>query len=248
MYGLKRKLIVLASLIFVATGAHAEPPVKLSKSKICHATDSKWYKRTKNYTSYDSLDECLKVGRLPKGYIYKGNTAIPPKAVSSSGTSKSGKYDRDYFGSWIDDDGDCQNTRHELLAKLSTQKPNYTSNGCRVVRGRWLDPYTDRVYLESKNLDVDHLVPLKWAWDHGANTWSKSKRVQFANDERNLFAVDAGENRAKSAQSPLTWMPPNTKFHCEYMTRFKRVVLIYKLQFTPRESQAYNAKMTQVCG
>lgn len=31
-----------------------------------------------------------------------------------------------------------------------------------VVRGRWVDPYTDQIFTESSNLAVDHLAPLYW--------------------------------------------------------------------------------------
>lgn len=41
--------------------------VKMSRSGICHDTSSKYYTRTKNFTPYNSLEECLKAGgRLPK--------------------------------------------------------------------------------------------------------------------------------------------------------------------------------------
>ncbi|OEU68787.1 MAG: hypothetical protein BA863_06525 [Desulfovibrio sp. S3730MH75] len=41
--------------------------VKMSKSKICHDSSSKYYSRTKYYTPFNSLEECLKAGgRLPK--------------------------------------------------------------------------------------------------------------------------------------------------------------------------------------
>ncbi len=39
--------------------------VKLSNSGICHSPGSTYYSRTKNYTPYNTLDECLRVGRLP---------------------------------------------------------------------------------------------------------------------------------------------------------------------------------------
>lgn len=39
---------------------------KLSRSGICHAPGSTYYSRTKNFTSYNTLEECLRVGRLPK--------------------------------------------------------------------------------------------------------------------------------------------------------------------------------------
>ena len=43
------------------------PQVKKSDSDICHERGTRFYPRTKLYTSYDSIDECLKSGgRLPK--------------------------------------------------------------------------------------------------------------------------------------------------------------------------------------
>ena len=44
-----------------------EPPVKKSKSGICHAKGSTYYSKTKNYTPYQSMEACLKSGgRRPK--------------------------------------------------------------------------------------------------------------------------------------------------------------------------------------
>ena len=40
--------------------------------------------------------------------------------VHSATADELPKYDRDSFGGWSDTDRDCQNTRHELLQKLST--------------------------------------------------------------------------------------------------------------------------------
>ena len=41
--------------------------VKMSKSGICHTPSSSYYSRTKNYTSFNSLAECLNAGgREPK--------------------------------------------------------------------------------------------------------------------------------------------------------------------------------------
>ena len=86
------------------------------------------------------------------------------------------KYDRDLFGGWSDTDRDCQNMRHELLQDLSTAVVSFSQNTCRVTRGRWLDPYTDKIFYESRLLDIDHLVPLKYSWDRGAHSWT-SKNV-----------------------------------------------------------------------
>jgi hypothetical protein len=44
-----------------------EPPVKKSKSGICHAKGSTYYSKTKNFTAYQTMEACLESGgRRPK--------------------------------------------------------------------------------------------------------------------------------------------------------------------------------------
>lgn len=44
----------------------SEPNVKKSKNDICHDKSSRSYKRTKTYTPYKTIEECLASGgRLP---------------------------------------------------------------------------------------------------------------------------------------------------------------------------------------
>jgi hypothetical protein len=75
---------------------------------------------------------------------------------------KKPSYDRGSFGKWTDADKDCLNTRHEILKELSTAVTNRDAAGCKIVSGRWLDPYTDRSFYNSRELHVDHLVPLAY--------------------------------------------------------------------------------------
>jgi len=68
--------IVIWTIIFALGASLAEasenPPVKMSKSEICHAVDSSYYNRTKNFVAYETLDDCLEAGgRLPKNYKKK---------------------------------------------------------------------------------------------------------------------------------------------------------------------------------
>ena len=157
------------------------------------------------------------------------------------------KYNRDLFGGWSDTDRDCQNTRHELLQKLSTAVISLSKNSCRVTRGRWLDLYTDKIFLESKHLDLDHLVPLKYAWDRGSHSWSSLKRVQFSNDPSNLFAVQKSVNRQKSAFGPTEWLPPNLEFRCQYILRFQRIVKKYGLEQGATELRLIQKARRQHC-
>jgi hypothetical protein len=156
-------------------------------------------------------------------------------------------YDRSTFGSWEDIDHDCQNTRHELLAELSTAIVALSANECRVTHGRWLDPYSGKVFFESKHLDIDHLVPLKFAWEHGASDWSDQQRRAFANDTRNLFAVEARLNRQKGAKGPSQWLPPNLKFQCQYVLRFTRIMTVYGLALSTKEASEVAVIRTRIC-
>ena len=129
---------------------------------------------------------------------------------------------------WADIDGDCQNSRHEALIAQSTASVRYKDGGqCQVTAGRWISPFTGTVIHDPREMDIDHVVPLKWAWEYGANRWSGEKREQFANDPINLLSVEARLNRQKGAKGPDEWLPPANR--CQYMLRFLRVAKIYRL-------------------
>ena len=76
---------------------------------------------------------------------------------------------------------------------------------------QWHDPYTGRVFTDPSLLDVDHVVPLKEAFDSGAKEWSRDKMVRYFNDlehKDHLIAVDRSANRSKGARDPARWLPP----------------------------------------
>lgn len=156
-------------------------------------------------------------------------------------------YDRSLFGDWADLDKDCQNTRQELLQELSTGPVRLASNNCTVDGGKWFDPYTGKTLTNARDIEIDHLVPLKWAWDHGADQWSTSKRVEFANDPANLIAVYGPENQDKSAKGPLEWLPTEQQFQCQYVTRFLRVLKTHGLELTNEESSRLERLREEKC-
>ena len=68
-----KKLLLILTLLFTSNILFAgEPPksnepVKMSKTKICHAPNSTYYAKTQNFTPFKTLKECLDAGgRLPK--------------------------------------------------------------------------------------------------------------------------------------------------------------------------------------
>ena len=228
-------------------------PVKKSSSGICHCSGGQFYVRTTNFTPFATLSECLESGgREPK----RGQGNCPKEEPEDNASDPAAPpepairiaaYDRSVFGDWHDQDNDCQNTRHERLLELSLSAAELSGDGCLVVAGRWNDPYTGGVVTVAQELDLDHVVPLRWAWEHGAATWDKAKREQFANDPANLLPVSIRANISKGALGPLDWMPPNEDFACEYVLRFSRVIDGYGLELSTSEATSLEALTAQKC-
>ena len=148
------------------------------------------------------------------------------------------KYNRKaHFGSgWIDADRDCQDTRQEVLIEESLVTPVLTEDGCRVMSGVWICAFTGEVFVTPLGLDIDHRVPLKEAWLSGADTWSKARRIAYANDLINpehLIAVKAGANRSKGAKDIAGWLPD--KNIVEYLYHWIDVKENYSLTFDSDE-------------
>lgn len=129
-------------------------------------------------------------------------------------------YKRSDFGSWIDIDRDCQNTREEVLIEESLIPVTLDSKGCKVVSGLWVDPYSGRVMTNPIWLDVDHVIPLREAWVSGAYAWTRAERVAFSNDLDNpdhLMAVHLSANRSKGSKDIANWMPANMQYWEDYL-------------------------------
>ena len=121
------------------------------------------------------------------------------------------QYDRSRFGGWIDADGDCLDTLgKELLAEKAFGSVEIS--GCRVIRGNWVGAYSGVPLADPADIDVDHLIPLKWAWDRGANRWDREAFAQFANDRKFLRITAASVNRVKGSKGPEEYFPLMKRF------------------------------------
>jgi hypothetical protein len=148
-------------------------------------------------------------------------------------------YDRDLFRHWIDADGDGCNTRREVLIQESQVAVSITGD-CQVS-GQWISLFDLVSTTDASTFDVDHMVPLKEAWDSGAHSWNTSTRTAFANDlgyPHSLIAVTARSNRSKSDRDPSQWLPPNSSFHCEYGYRWVAVKYRWSLSIDSEEALA----------
>ena len=134
------------------------------------------------------------------------------------------EYNREDWGNWIDEDKDGLNTRDEVLAEESLIKPVISNN--KVVYGKWFDKYTGKYFTNPRDLDIDHLVPLKNAHISGASNWSKRKKNRYYNYlkyDNHLIAVSKSANRNKSDKSPVEWLPPNEEYQCEYVREWYKI-------------------------
>ncbi len=144
-------------------------------------------------------------------------------------------YDRDLFDHWVDDDGDCQDTRHEVLAVESHTEVS----GCRIEVGAWQSYYDGLAWTASSDLDVDHMVPLAEAWGSGASGWSADTRRRFANDvddDRSLVAVTDNVNQAKGDRDPAEWLPDQQV--CRYIGEWVAVKTRWSLTVDQAERDA----------
>jgi len=160
------------------------------------------------------------------------------------------KYDRSEFGNGWAAWNSCD-TRQKILARDLTEVV-YDKNGCTVLTGVLNDPYTGEVINfvrgtgTSNAVQIDHVVALSNAWSTGASYWDKTKRVQLANDDLELLAVDGKANQQKSNSDASGWLPSNVAFRCQYVARQIAVKAKYVLWVTEGEKLAMN-KVLDTC-
>jgi len=180
--------------------------------------------------------------------------------LSVKGRAPKTGYDRSLFGqAWTDDvsvDGGHNgcDTRNDILGRDLTDitfKPG--TRDCVVLSGTLNDPYTKstidfvRGSSTSSKVQIDHVVALADAWQKGAQQLSTQERTDFANDPRNLLAVDGPTNQQKSAGDAATWLPPNRSYRCTYVARQIEVKRAYRLWVTAAEKSAMERVLTG-CG
>lgn len=161
--------------------------------------------------------------------------SLPVAAENNAG------YDRTrYFGSWLDTNRDCQNTRAEVLLQETKSSVSFTTaRRCTLRTGRWVSVWDNRTHYSASAVEIDHTVPVHEAWGSGARSWSQARRVAFYNDlsdSRSLNALTAALNSAKQARGPESWMPPANG--CAYIGQWIAVKIRWGLRVDSVEKAA----------
>ena len=98
----------------------------------------------------------------------------------------SADYHRSDFGGWK------QGVRESVIGNNSVQ---------------WVRCAYTLAVVPREAIQIDHIVPLRVAWELGAYSWHSSVVREFYNDLDNLVPVLAGVNAAKGDNRPDKWLP-----------------------------------------
>ena len=167
-------------------------------------------------------------------------------ALEVKGRAPKTGYSRSEFGrAWSDDagvelSGNGCDTRSDIL--LRDLLDVVMRDECIVESGTLHGPYTAKMIAYKRDrtpdVDIDHVVALSDSWQKGAQQWDAARRLAFANDPRNLLAVDASANRQKGDGDAATWLPPHKPYRCTYVSKQVDVKTIYGLWITQAEKDA----------
>lgn len=190
--------------------------------------------------------------RHPKPTARAGSALAAAESLTVKGRAPRTGYSREQFGAaWEDTDGDGCDQRNDVLNRDLTHK---VVDGCLVLSGTLHDPYTGRTIhfrrgeTTSEAVQIDHVVSESDAWQTGAQQWSAAKRLRFATDTLNLYAVDGPTNESKGDGDTATWLPANKTFRCTYVAHQVAIKKKYGLWVTSAERAAMEQVLSRCPG
>lgn len=156
-------------------------------------------------------------------------------------------YNRKEWPHWAKQDPSGLTTRDYVLIR---DGKNVEVEDGIVLGGEWYDPYTGDTVDDPKALDIDHVVPLKWAHDHGGCYWDRARKKAYANNLGYFWALRAVNRREnqteKGARGPADYQPPFQMTLCQYGQAFATVVVMEGLTIEDRDREAIRA-MVATC-
>ena len=157
-------------------------------------------------------------------------------------------YDRDLFNHWTSNNKTGCDTRYAVLVEESVTKA--VTSGCKVISGEWNSVYDGKKVTDPKTIDIDHMIPLKEAWESGASKWDSQARESYANDlssPESLVAVTAASNRSKSDRDPAGYLPTDANNLCSYVTNWISVKARWNFTIDTQEKSAMKTVLDK-CG
>ena len=154
-------------------------------------------------------------------------------------------YDRQMFGqTWADVDRNGCDTRNDILRRdLDHVRIKAGTHGWRgAISGILSDPYSGAVVQftsgpeTSWDVQIDHVVPLAWAWDTAPTIGPPSAEPSLQTIRENLLATTAEVNMSKSDSGPSEWLPNSAAEKCDYASTYIDVLTAWGLGDQRRRS------------
>jgi hypothetical protein len=171
------------------------------------------------------------------------------KRLVVKGWDRQADFRRSAFGEAWSDDVNVEfghigcNTRDDVLRR-DLGDLVVRPGTCFAQGGTLRDPYSGQTISfvrgpsTSDAVQIDHVVSLSDAWYKGARLWDDQRRRDFANDPRNLLAVDGKANFDKAFRDAASWLPPDAAYRCAFVARVVDVKTAYGLAVSGSEKRA----------
>lgn len=250
--------LIIASLIvaWYKTPVQGNPSNFMEWGKAKSAAVETWVK------SWTNGGQSLNIPKFGPGATGSGKTLSPgtstvPVSESTAklntitvASAESVSYNRDEWKHWNTVSG-CWDVRDEVLVRdavagsvkyLNKDKAPTDSKtqACSIQTGQWVDFYTGATFTDPTKLDIDHMIPLSYAAQHGGQSWDTAKKSSYANsmDAGHLVAVSASENRTKGDKGPSAWKPTDKGAWCQYATDWVSVASKWQLSVAEADKKA----------
>ena len=153
---------------------------------------------------------------------------------------------------WTDADGDCQDTRTELLIAFGIDV-QLDEMGCQVLSGKWRDEFSGAALEDLAGMAIVHVVSLAEAHLSGASAWEGAAKQAFANDIEqatrlgfssqtplgsNLVVVSKSTESDKTTKDLAQWLPEDPGRRCHYVQLWVAVKAEWKLTMDDAERDA----------
>lgn len=148
------------------------------------------------------------------------------------------------FSGWLRDPSGatCLDVRNLVLLRQAMEPVKLRDDDpCRIDSSTWHDPYSDEYFHQASDLQIDHVVPLKNAYQSGAWSWSPEKRCNYSNFlayPEHLLAVQKHANLSKGERGPDVYLPLNESFQCQYLAIWLTIKAIWSLKIATTEANA----------
>lgn len=134
--------------------------------------------------------------------------------------------------------------RSEWISSSQWKKARINALARAQYENVWICGYTDTIIPETRALDIDHIIPIKYAFDNGGAIWSTTKKRRFATDSENLVAVSQHANRSKGDKGLSRYLPQ--KHVCFYASHWKLISKKYSLKLQKNDQQVLDS-LSNVC-